>query len=259
MVPPWAGTGPLRGHAHFLLPTAAPSFPPLALRMPVLRLPPPAVAGRWTPPGPESGLLSSTQKRTEEALTKQEALLRRAAAAESSRAGETRTLRHAARSLGCYGDGTGFWAVSGQSSDSESFLPAPARLSQRGCGRGGLWEAVGHVAAPFDLAHVLPLGGALLVLRSLPPLGKELTQKVTVGSGWGGWFQSVSFPRHIHLSETLRRQCYSKGCGGLPPSLLESRGLERRCCPLSPSSQPPTSSLLTESCFGGGCPALGGT
>ena len=85
MVPPWAGTGPLRGHAHFLLPTAAPSFPPLALRMPVLRLPPPAVAGRWTPPGPESGLLSSTQKRTEEALTKQEALLRRAAAAEQGR------------------------------------------------------------------------------------------------------------------------------------------------------------------------------
>ena len=85
-------------------------------------------------------------------LTKQETLPGRVAPADSSRVGEPRTLCHVARSLGFYGDGICFWAVSGQSCDSESFLAAHAGLGQHGCQREGLWEAAGRVASPFDLS-----------------------------------------------------------------------------------------------------------
>ena len=37
-------------------------------------------------------------------------------------------------------------------SDSESFLVVHTLFSQDGCQRGGFWEAVGHMASPFDLS-----------------------------------------------------------------------------------------------------------
>ena len=47
---------------------------------------------------------------------------------------------------------------------------------------------VGHVAFPFDLSQILPVGGGLLVLCSLPepPDIKQLTQKVAMVPGQGG-------------------------------------------------------------------------
>ena len=50
--------------------------------------------------------------------------------------------------------------------------------------------------SPFDLSQILLVGGGLLVPCSLPgpPLVKQLMQMVTMVSGQGGRFQSVSFP-----------------------------------------------------------------
>ena len=49
---------------------------------------------------------------------------------------------------------------------------------------------------PFDLSRTPPVGGGLLVPCSLPgpPLVKQLMQMVTMVSGQGGLFPSVSFP-----------------------------------------------------------------
>ena len=52
-------------------------------------------------------------------------------------------------------------------SDSGSFLVAHALLSQDGCQGEGFLEGVGHVASPFDLSQILPVGGSL-VPCSLP-------------------------------------------------------------------------------------------
>ena len=52
-------------------------------------------------------------------------------------------------------------------SDSGSFLVAHALLSQDGCQGEGFLEGVGHVASPFDLSQILPVGGRL-VPCSLP-------------------------------------------------------------------------------------------
>ena len=74
-----------------------------------------------------------------------------------------------ARSLGFYGDGE---LVSGLSlanhSDSESFLVVHASFSQDRCQRERFWEVVRHMVSPFDLSRTVPVGGGLLVLRSLP-------------------------------------------------------------------------------------------
>ena len=81
-------------------------------------------------------------------------------------------------------------------SDSESFLVVHALFSQDGCQREGFWEVVGQVVSPFDLSWILPVGGGLLVLCSLAgsPVLKQLMQMVTMVPGQGGWFQSVCFP-----------------------------------------------------------------
>ena len=52
------------------------------------------------------------------------------------------------------------------------------------------------MVSPFDLFQTLPVGGGLLVLRSLPgpPVIKRLMQMVTRVPGQGGQFQSVCFP-----------------------------------------------------------------
>ena len=55
-------------------------------------------------------------------------------------------------------------------SDSGSFLVVHMLLSQDGRQRGGFWEVQGYVASPFDLSQALPVGGGLLVPRSLPGL-----------------------------------------------------------------------------------------
>ena len=81
-------------------------------------------------------------------------------------------------------------------SDSESFLVAHALFRQDGCQREGFWEMAGHVLSPSDLSRTLQVGGGLLVLCSLagPPVVKQLAEMVTMVSGQGGRFQSVSFP-----------------------------------------------------------------
>ena len=80
-------------------------------------------------------------------------------------------------------------------SDSGSFLVAHTWLSQDGGQQERFWEVVGHLASPFDLSGILPVGGGLLVPCSLlePPVIKYLMQIVTVVSGQNGWFQSVCF------------------------------------------------------------------
>ena len=54
---------------------------------------------------------------------------------------------------------------------------------------------VGPVVSPFDLSQTLPVGGGLLVPRSLPgpPVVKQLMQTVIMVPGLGGRFQSVCF------------------------------------------------------------------
>ena len=53
-------------------------------------------------------------------------------------------------------------------SDSGSFLVAHTWLSQDGGQQERFWEVVGHLASPFDLSGILPVGGGLLVPCSLP-------------------------------------------------------------------------------------------
>ena len=88
------------------------------------------------------------------------------------------------------------WLSLANHSDSESFLVVHALFSQDGCQREGFWEVVGHVVSPFDLSLTLPVGGGLFVPCSLagPPVIKQLMEMVTMVSGQGGRFQSVSFP-----------------------------------------------------------------
>ena len=79
-----------------------------------------------------------------------------------------------------YGDGW-FQVVSGHRSDSGSFLEVHTLLSQDGSQRGGFWEVGGHLETPFGFSQILPDGGGLLVLYSLPrlPVVKQLMQMVT--------------------------------------------------------------------------------
>ena len=60
--------------------------------------------------------------------------------------------------------------VSGNHSDSGSFLVVDTLLSQDGSQRGGFWEVGGHVASPFDLYQTLPVGYSVLLSCSLPGL-----------------------------------------------------------------------------------------
>ena len=52
---------------------------------------------------------------------------------------------------------------------------------------------VGHVVSLSDLSRILPVGGGLLVPRSLPgpPVVKQLKQMVTMVPGQDRQFQSV--------------------------------------------------------------------
>ena len=86
-------------------------------------------------------------------------------------------------------------------SDSESFLVAHALLSQDGCQQEGFLEVVRHMVSPFDLSQILPVGGGLLVLCSLPgpPVVKQLMQMFTMVPGQCGRFQSVCFLYHSLL------------------------------------------------------------
>ena len=81
-------------------------------------------------------------------------------------------------------------------SDSESFPVVHALFSQDGCQREGFWEVVGQVVSPFDLSWTLLVGRGLLVPCSLPgpPVVKQLMQMVTMVPGQGGRFQSMCFP-----------------------------------------------------------------
>ena len=72
--------------------------------------------------------------------------------------------------------------------DSESFLVEQALSSQERCQREGFWEVVRYVVSPFDFSRTLPVGGGLLVPRSLlgPPVVKQLLQMVTMVPDQGG-------------------------------------------------------------------------
>ena len=87
------------------------------------------------------------------------------------------------------------WSLANHS-NSESFLVAHALLSQDGCWREGFWEVNRHAVSPLDLSRALLVGGGLLVSYSLSgsPMIKQLMQMVTMVSGQGGLFPSVSFP-----------------------------------------------------------------
>ena len=151
-------------------------------------------------PGPETGLLSNTQKWIVRGDMCWQCKRFYWEGAPRWRAvgwgnpGEQ--LCHVAHSLGFMVTGL----VSGLSlanhSDSESFLVAHALFSQDGCQRGGFWEVVGHAVSPFDLSWTLPVGSGLLVLCSLPgpPVIKQLMQMITMVPGQGGWFWSMCFP-----------------------------------------------------------------
>ena len=114
-------------------------------------------------------------------------------------------------SLRFYGNGISFWVVLSQSSDSKSFLVVYTLFSQDGCQREGFWEVVRHVVSPFDLSRTLVVGGALLVLCSLPgPVIKQLVQMVTIVPGQSEWFQSVCFPYKSY--EFLRDRFPGNNC-----------------------------------------------
>lgn len=155
-VPPWAGTGPLRGHGAPPAAQGCGPFPPLAVRMPFLRF----HLHRWQEggllPGPGVGL-ALREARAGKAGHLTGGLVARQRAAEE---GAQESCSPRASSLGFYGGGL----VSGPSladhADSGCFRVAHAWLSQDGCQREGLWEVVGHVASPFDLSRPLPVGGA---------------------------------------------------------------------------------------------------
>ena len=70
---------------------------------------------------------------------------------------------------------------------------------------------VGHVVSPFDLSQTLPIGGGLLVPRSLPgpPVIKRLMQMVTMVPGQGGWFQSVASPNKSTSYGALSTQLHA--------------------------------------------------
>ena len=120
-------------------------------------------------------------------LTKQGVLLGSGTWMESSRIREPQRP-----ALPCGSQSRGFMVmglVSGLSlvnhCDSESFLVVHALFSQDGCQREGFWEVVGQVVSHFDLFQTLPVGGGLLVPRSLrgPPVIKQLMQMVTMVPG----------------------------------------------------------------------------
>ena len=82
---------------------------------------------------------------------------------------------------------------------------------------------VGHIASPFDLTHILPVGCGLLVLCSLPglPVIKQLMQMVTRVHGQGGRFQSVCFPKQLPI-ERIHIQHNFLGIGAEVSSVTSS-------------------------------------
>ena len=61
------------------------------------------------------------------------------------------------------------------------------------------------MVSPFDLSRTLLVGGGLLVPCSLPgrPVIKIFMQMVTMVSGKGRSFQSVSFPKQLSPERLL--------------------------------------------------------
>ena len=146
-------------------------------------------------PGPETGLLSNTQKWIVQGDTCADKA--RDFIGKGRLGGEQEGKGTQENSSAAWLAVSGFMVmglVSGLSlanhSDSESFLVVHALFSQDGCQREGFWEVVRHVVSPFDLSWTL------LVPCSLPgrPVVKQLMQMVTVVPGQGGRFQSVCFP-----------------------------------------------------------------
>ena len=75
-------------------------------------------------------------------------------------------------SLRFYGDGISFLLSLTNHSDSESFLVVHMSLSQDDASEEDSGGLVGHLdwspLSPFDFSLILPVGGSLLVPRSLP-------------------------------------------------------------------------------------------
>ena len=145
-------------------------------------------------PGPETGLLSNTQKwivRGDMCADKARDFIGKGHLGGEQ---EGKGIQENSFAMWFYGDGINFWVTF-----SQSFwlrvLPGDESFSQDGCQREGFWEVVGHGVSPFDLSWALPVGGGLLVPCSLPgPIVKWLMQMVTMLLGQGRWFQSVCFP-----------------------------------------------------------------
>ena len=115
------------------------------------------VEGRWTLPGPKTGLLSNTRK----------CIVRGDTHADEARHFIGKGHPGGEQSgKGTQEDRSAMWlAVLGfmvmglvsrlsvaNHSDSESFLVGHASLSQDGCQREGFWEVNGHVVSPFHLS-----------------------------------------------------------------------------------------------------------
>ena len=77
-------------------------------------------------------------------------------------------LCHVAHSLGSYGNGISFQVVSGQSLLLGSSLWCMHCSAKMDSSKEDSGRSVGYVMSPFDLSKILPVGGALLVLCSLP-------------------------------------------------------------------------------------------
>ena len=159
------------------------------------------VAGRGTPPGPETGLLSNTWKWIVQGDTyadkASDFIGKRCPGGEQYGKG---TQENCSAMWLTVSDFMVMGLVSGLSSashsDSESFLVVHALFSEDGCQWEGFWEMGGHVVSPFDLFQTLPVGGGLLVPCSLIglPVVKQLMQMVIMVPGQGGQFQLVCFP-----------------------------------------------------------------
>ena len=151
-------------------------------------------------PGPETGLLSNTQKWIVQGDTCADKA--RDFIGKGHPGGEQEGEGTQENCSAMWVPDLGFMVmdlVSGLSlayhSDSESFLVVHTVFSQDGSQREGFWEVVGHVESPFDLSRTPLVGGGLLVLCSLPgpPVVKLLMQMVTMVPGLSGWFQPVCF------------------------------------------------------------------
>jgi hypothetical protein len=126
-------------------------------------------------PGPESGLLFNTQNElsTETWADKARDFIGKGSPGREQQGKRTQEIG-SVTCLAVSATGLVSRLTLANQSDAGSFLGVHILLIQDAFQRAGFWEVVGHVASPFDLSQILPVGSGLLVPCSLlgPPVIK---------------------------------------------------------------------------------------